>query len=177
MHVVGNKPAVPAVAGANASVDVTLRDSHSQRLVAKGRYTEQAPHARQGRASAYLRNGIAAAKSAVQRLQTAAEHALHRDNSNTAGQLTNQTGRRNGSSGQSVDQSGSETVSDLRNRTMASFGQARASVRAAAQRLQHAADNALRSSSAEPLSDARAKPASEVNINGSCVATEQTEML
>ena len=69
----------------SASAEVTLHDAKSHRLVAKGRYTEQAPHTFRARASAYLTNAASAAKSAVQRLQTAAENVLHRDESNNYG--------------------------------------------------------------------------------------------
>ncbi len=123
-----------AVTSATASVDVTLQDATSHRLVAKSRYTEQAPHTIRGRASAYLTTAASAARSAVQRLQTAAESALQRTDIGSAGESY---------------QSGPDQSPDIRHKAMASLTTAAAAVRAAAHRLQLAADGVLRSSSAD----------------------------
>ena len=120
-----------AVSNSSASVDVILQDSASHKLIAKARYTEQAPHRLRARATAYLTNAATAARSAVQRLQTAAEHALQR------------------ADGAPAAQSDSDKGSDIRHKAMASLTAAGATVRAAAHRLQLAADSVLRSSSAD----------------------------
>ena len=113
-----------------ASVEIVLQDSTSQKLVAKARYTEQAPHTIRARANAYLNNAATAAKSAVQRVQTAAEHALH---------------RADGTLGTWSD---SDRSSDIKHKTMASLTNAGVAFRAAAHRMQLAADSILPSSSA-----------------------------
>lgn len=113
-------------------MDVILQDCTSHKLIAKARYTEQAPHQIRARATAYLNNAATAARSAVQRLHTAAEHALQRADGASA-----------------AAQSDSDKGSDIRHKAMASLTAAGATVRAAAHRLQLAADSALRSSSAD----------------------------
>ena len=142
-----------AVTSSTSSVDVILQDSTSQKLVAKARYTEQAPHTIRARATAYLTNAATAAKSAVQRVQTAAEHAMQR------------------AEGTLATQSSSDRSPDIRHKAMASLTTAGATVRAAAHRLQLAADSVLRSSSAieEPAEaadgstdDAQVRPQSGV---------------
>ncbi|KAL3158495.1 hypothetical protein ABBQ38_010727 [Trebouxia sp. C0009 RCD-2024] len=123
---------VSTVSNSSASVDVILQDCTSHKLIAKARYTEQAPHQIRARATAYLNNAATAARSAVQRLHTAAEHALQRADGASA-----------------AAQSDSDKGSDIRHKAMASLTAAGATVRAAAHRLQLAADSALRSSSAD----------------------------
>ncbi|KAL3160187.1 hypothetical protein ABBQ32_010950 [Trebouxia sp. C0010 RCD-2024] len=123
---------VSTVSNSSASVDVILQDSTSHKLIAKARYTEQAPHRIRARATAYLSNAATAARSAVQRLQTAAEHALQRADGTS-----------------SAAQSESDKSSDIRYKAMASLTAAGATVRAAAHRVQLAADSVLRSSSAD----------------------------
>lgn len=120
-----------AVTSSSAAVEVVLQDCTSHKLIAKARYTEQAPPRIRARATAYLTNAATAARSAVQRLQTAAEHALQRTDSSPAAQPD------------------SDKSSDIRHKAMASLATAGATVRAAAHRLQLAADSALRSSSAD----------------------------
>ena len=117
----------------SASVDVVLQDSASNKLIAKARYTEQAPHTIRAKATAYLTNAASAARSAVQRLQTAAEHALQRPDSTA------------------LSQADSDKIPgpDIRHKAVASLTSAGASVRAAAHRLQAAADSVLHSSPAD----------------------------
>ena len=117
---------------ASASVDVILQDATSHKLVAKARYTEQAPHTMRARASACFTTAASAARSAVHRLQTAAESALQKSDS---------------SAGQS-SQAESDRGPDIKHKAMASLTSAGATVRAAAHRLQMAADSVLRSSAA-----------------------------
>ena len=119
-----------AVTSSTASVDVILKDSASQKLIAKARYTEQAPSTLRARANAYLNNAATAAKSAVQRVQNAAEHALHR------------------ADGTLGTQSDSDRSLDIRHKTMVSLTKAGVTFKAAAHRLQLAADSILPSSSA-----------------------------
>lgn len=119
-----------AVTSSTASVDVILQDSTSQKLIAKARYTEQAPSTLRARANAYLNNAATAAKSAVQRVQTAAEHALHR------------------ADGTLSPRADSDRSLDIKHKTMASLTKAGVTFRAAAHRMQLAADSILPSSSA-----------------------------
>ena len=119
---------------ASASVNVSLQDAISHKLVAKGRYTEQAPHTIRARASAYLTTAASAARSAVHRLQAVAESALQRADSTTGSQS---------------NQAGSDQSQDIKHKAMASLANAGATVRAAAHRLQVAADSVLHSSSAD----------------------------
>ena len=128
-----------AVTSSTASVTVILHDSTSHKVIAKARYTEQAPSALRARANAYLNNAATAAKSAVQRVQTAAEHALHR------------------ADGALGTQSDSDRSLDIRHKTMASLTKAGATFRAAAHRIQLAADSILPSSSAVEESAAAAE--------------------
>ncbi|KAL0027083.1 hypothetical protein WJX79_004282 [Trebouxia sp. C0005] len=72
---------VRTVTNASASVDVILQNATSHKMIAKGRYTEQAPHTIRARASAYFNTAASKARSAVHRLQTAAEGALQRNGS------------------------------------------------------------------------------------------------
>lgn len=120
-----------AVTSASASVDVILQDATSHKLVAKARYTEQAPHTMRARASAYLTNAASAARSAVHRLQTAAESALQYPDSSSADQSS---------------PAESDPAPDIKQKAMTSLTSAGATVRAAAHRLQMAADSVLRSS-------------------------------
>jgi len=124
------------VTNASASVDVILQTATSHRMIAKGRYTEQAPQTIRARASAYFNTAASAARSAVHRLQTAAEIALQRNDS-TAASLSEQTESAHAESDQ---------TQDIRHKAMASLTSAGATVKAAAHRLQVAADNVLRSS-------------------------------
>ena len=128
-----------AVTSRTASVEVILQDRSSQKLVAKARYTEQAPLKIRARANAYLNTAATAAKSAVQRVQTAAEHALHK------------------ADGTLGTWSGSGKSPDTRHKTMASLTQAGATFKAAAHRIQMAADSILPSSSASEASAEAAK--------------------
>ena len=151
-----NLSALPiAVTSASASVEVILRDAKSQKLVAKGRYTEQAPHTIRATASAYLTNAASAARSAVQRLQTAAESALQRADHSLDGQS---------------DHSDADKSLDIRHKAMASLTTAGATVRAAAHRLQLAADSVLRSSSADPDQSKQAELDAESVQVSSCIA-------
>ena len=122
-----------AVTKSSAAVDVVLQDSASHKLIAKARYTEQAPHTIKLKATAYLTHAASAAKSAVQRLQTAAEHALQRPDSSTVAE----------------SESDQSQLPDMRQKVAASLSKASATVRAVAHRLQVAADAALRSSAAD----------------------------
>ena len=124
---------------ASASVDVILQNATSHKMIAKGRYTEQAPHIIRARASAYFNMAATAAKSAVHRLQTAAGSALQR-NASSAASSSEQT--------ESADAESDQTQ-DIRRKAMASLTSAGATVKAAAHRLQVAADNVLRSSSGD----------------------------
>ena len=156
----------------SASVEVTLQDAKSHRLVAKGRYTEQAPHTIKSRASAYLTTAASAAKSTLQRLQTAAEHVLHTDGQSiNSGSISHQAG--NGSSiASSAGGDGARVLaSDLQQKVMASFGQAGMTARAAANRLQRAADSALRSSSVATQQHSDADAGSRQH------STEQNEVI
>ncbi len=108
-------------------------------MIAKGRYTEQAPHTIRARASAYFNTAASAARSAVHRLQTAAEMALQR-NASSAASSSEQTESAHAESDQ---------TQDIRRKAMASLTSAGATVKAAAHRLQVAADNVLRSSSGD----------------------------
>ncbi len=108
-------------------------------MIAKGRYTEQAPHTVRARASAYFNTAASAARSAVHRLQTAAESALQRTDSSGA------------SSSEQTESAHAESdqTQDIRHKAMVSLTSAGATVKAAAHRLQVAADNVLRSSSGD----------------------------
>ena len=160
-----------AVTSISASVEVTLQDAKSQRLVAKGRYTEQAPHTIKSRASAYLTTAASAAKSTLQRLQTAAEHVLHTDGQNAnSGSVPHQTGDGNSSASSAGGDGTWVLAPDLRQKAVASFGQAGVTVRATANRLQRAADSALRSSSAAAQQDTGADADSRQH------STEQPEV-
>lgn len=128
-----------AVTNASASVDVILQHATSHKMIAKGRYTEQAPHTVRARASAYFHTAASAARSAVQRLQTAAESALQR-NASSAASSSEQTESAHAESDQ---------TQEIRRKAMASLTSAGATVKAAAHRLQVAADNVLRPSSGE----------------------------
>lgn len=108
-------------------------------MIAKGRYTEQAPHTIRARASAYFNTAASAARSAVHRLQTAAESALQRSGSSAAS-LSEQT---------ESAHTESDQMPDIRHKAMVSLTSAGAAVKAAAHRLQTAADNVLRSSSGD----------------------------
>lgn len=119
-----------AVSSSTASVEVILQDSTSQKLIAKARYTQQAPSTLRARANTYLINAATAAKSAVQRVQSAAEHALH---------------RADGTLGIGSDSGKSP---DIRHKTMESLSKAGSTFRAAAHRMQLAADSILPASSA-----------------------------
>ena len=124
---------------ASASVDVILQNATTHKMIAKGRYTEQAPHTIRARASAYFNTAATAAKSAVHRLQTAAESALQR-NASSAASSSEQT--------ESADAESDQTQ-NIRRKAVASLTSAGATVKAAAHRLQVAADNVLRSSSGD----------------------------
>ncbi len=108
-------------------------------MIAKGRYTEQAPHTIRARASAYFNTAASAARSAVHRLQTAAESALQRSGSSAASLLEQTESAR----------TESDQMPDIRHKAMVSLTSAGAAVKAAAHRLQTAADNVLRSSSGD----------------------------
>lgn len=122
-----------AVTNNSASVQVVLQDSASNKLIAKARYTEQAPHTIRAKARAYLTHAASAARSAVQRLQTAAEHTLQRSDSTALGQAD----------------SDNIPMPDIRHKATASLTSAGVTVRAAAHRLHVAADNVLHSSPAD----------------------------
>lgn len=124
---------------ASASVDVILQNATSCKMIAKGRYTEQAPHTIRARASAYFNTAASAARSAVNRLQTAAESALQ-GNASSAASSSEQTESAHAQSDQ---------TQDIRHKAMVSLTNAGATVKAAAHRVQAAADNMLRSSSAD----------------------------
>ena len=115
----------------SASVDVTLQDSASHKLIAKARYTEQAPLKLRAKATAYLTNAASAARSAVQRIQTAAGHAVQRPE------------------GAAAAHSDPDKSLDLKHKAVASLSAAGATVMAAAQRLQQASNSVLHSSSAD----------------------------
>ena len=106
-----------------AAVDVIVQDSNSQKLIAKARYTEQAPSSIKARANAYFNSAATAARSAVHRVQNAAEHALQRSDS------------------MSGTQSDSDRSPDIRHKAMTSLTNARDAVRAAAHRTQLAAES------------------------------------
>lgn len=109
-----------------AAVDVIVQDSTSQKLIAKARYTEQAPSSIKARANAYFNSAATAAKSAVQRVQNAAEHALQRSDGT---------------------QSDADRNPDIRHKAMTSLTKARIALGAAAHRAQLAAESVLPSSS------------------------------
>lgn len=112
-------------------MDVILQDAKSKRLVAKGRYTEQAPHGIRAKASSYLHNAATAARAAVQRLQQSAESIAHKaedvlfEDSNAEHAET--------------------AVAKAKGTASAYVASATASVKAAAQKLQHAAETVLHS--------------------------------
>ena len=133
------QPFSAAVTNASASVDVILHNATSRKMIAKGRYTEQAPHTIRARASAYFNTAASAARSAVNRLQTAAESALQGNASSDASSSEQTESAR----------AQSDQTQDIRHKAMVSLTNAGTTVKAAAHRLQAAADNMLRSSSGD----------------------------
>lgn len=138
------QPFSAAVTNASASVDVILQNATSHKMIAKGRYTEQAPHTIRARASAYFNTAASKARSAVHRLQTAAEGALQRNGSVAANLSAAKVSEQTESVHTESDQ-----MQDVRQKAMATLTSAGAAVKAAAHRLQVAADNTLRSSSGD----------------------------
>lgn len=117
-----------------AAVDVIVQDSISHKLIAKARYTEQAPSSIKARANAYFNSAATAAKSAVHRVQNAAEHALQRSDSMSGAQLDSDRGL------------------DIRHKAMTSLTSARETLRAAAHRAQLAAESMIPSSASSSSS-------------------------
>ena len=120
-----------AVTNNVAAVDVTLQDAKFKRLVAKGRYTEQAPHGIRAKASSYLHNAAAAARAAVQRLQQSAESITHKAEDVLFEDLN--------------EQHAESAVMKAKGTASAYVASATASMKAAAQKLQHAAETVLHS--------------------------------
>ena len=128
-------------------MDVILQDAKSKRLVAKGRYTEQAPHGIRAKASSYLHNAAAAARAAVQRLQQSAESITHKAEDVLFEDLN--------------EEHAESAVMKAKGTPSAYVASATASVKAAAQKLQHAAETVLHSAdtaSTYTSSDVRRTP-------------------
>lgn len=119
-------------------MDVVLQDATTKRLVARARYIEQAPHGIRAKAASYLHSAATAAKSAVQRLQQNAGSIRHK-----AGDILFED-----SNGQHAEHA-EPILGTAREAASAYMASATATMKAAAQRLQHAAENALQSSSAD----------------------------
>ena len=133
-----------AVSNNVAAVDVNLRDAKTRRLVARARYTEQTPHGIRAKASTYLHNAATAARAVVQRLQQGAESISHK-----AEQILFEDDADEGHAEHAV----------VNAKSTAYVESATASVKAAAQRLQHAAETVLRSSPDAPTHSSNAEVA------------------
>lgn len=137
------------VTNSTAAVDVILRDAKTQRLVAKGRYTEQGPHELRARASAYLHSTAEAARSAVLRLQHTAESVTNRADSSTPNNAVSAAKQAASENASDPAERGSaytsehHTLADAKQAASAYVSSATSAVKAAAQRLQHAAGGAL----------------------------------
>ena len=140
-------------------MDVILRDAKTKRLVARARYTEQTPHGIRAKASTYLHNAATAARAAVQRLQQGAESISHK-----AEQILFEDDTDEGHA-----EHAERAVVGAKSTASAYVESATASVKAAAQRLQHAAETVLRSA---PDATSHSSNAEVV-----CVATFYTEFI
>lgn len=127
---------------------ITLRDAKSKRLVAKAHYTELTPHGIRAKATSYMHNAASAAKAALQRLQQNAESIRHK-----AGDILFEDSH-------AEHAEHAEPVwGHARKAASAYVASATSTVKSAAQKLQHAAGNAL-----QPASD-EANPSSSAQVS------------